>query len=405
MPRQINRPPKLKFTPQAQSVTQLQSRAESPLTDQEVSELSTADFLKKTLSFLEENPSTKNITFTKMHKDTSEITFHKKSKEKRVVKIKLSTQLGSGSFGTVYTCEIIEKAVKSLLAIKVCSVEESINHLKEIKKHQKLSDTLQHPAIVPFIGKIPHEYAFLIPLYSLGSLANWIDLNKTKTQDDEAYFSKVSNFIVKDITEGAAQLSIKKYIHFDLTVHNIFLHGDEENPHAVIGDFGCLHSRTDDDINFLETGTFSIKPPESFSTKKTSKDNCKIDEWAIGLLIKSLLYLEPPTPAEDPSDCCLLARHETFCNWAIDYDKTFLSYIREENQRITDASVKIAFITLNILANNLLSPATFRPAASQLVKLDINWESKLANTVKKLSEKPFIDKDIEPQEAASRYEL
>ena len=221
-------------------------------------------------------------------------------------------RIGSGGFGTVFKCSLIDNPSVPVAIKTIDKLAE--DDKEELAKNKGDALSVSHPNLVRVYGVCAineqgFDYGIMMEYANLGSLEKRY---KDLTQAQKFMFCL-------DISEGLNYLHSKSFIHRDLKLENILLIGDlDKGVSAKIADFGLTREVVYYMTNMI--GTTMYMAPELAENKP--KYDFKVDIYSFTVLIyelfkkkrfnfpSNLSYMErieavkksekPPIPSEFP---------------------------------------------------------------------------------------------------------
>ncbi|CAD8104485.1 unnamed protein product [Paramecium primaurelia] len=198
----------------------------------------------------------------------------------------LKTQLGSGSFGTVY--QVLDLKTNKNYACKIISKALLYQYNAEsmIRQEIQIQSTLNHKNIL----KVYHSFEDNQNIYIISEYCSKGSLQFPKTPYQE---KDVFNICISLL--GALDcLHSNKIIHRDLKLDNVFLHEDGT---YKLGDFGW--ATYIDKVEPILCGTTEYMPPEVVLKQQ---HDYKVDCYSLGALIYILLHTHFPFQANSQTD-------------------------------------------------------------------------------------------------------
>ena len=196
---------------------------------------------------------------------------------------KILTEVGKGTFGTVY--KALELSNGRIVAIKKIALKQNQEN-NSILKEIELMKEIEHPNIVKYYNYFKNEndniYYIIMEYLEGGTLKNYLTENKNNITENE------SRIIIKQLLEALNYLHYKRDIcHRDIKPENImFSKNDKNNLLIKLVDFG-LSSDYFESKNILENcGTLIYMAPEQISKNIYSK---AVDIWSVGIILYMLL--------------------------------------------------------------------------------------------------------------------
>ncbi|XP_023030119.2 insulin-like receptor [Leptinotarsa decemlineata] len=200
--------------------------------------------------------------------------------------IDIQTNLGQGTFGTVYYGVIKSRnapcAVKTIN--KSLTLHEHMEFLNEASVMKSFSNC-HH--VVKLIGVVSKGQPPLVVM----ELMDRGDLKKFLRRTRDSSHNLTSNEIYRmsvEIADGMAYLAAKKFVHRDLAARNCMVSGDRT---VKIGDFGMARDIYETD--YYRKGTKGLLPvrwmaPESLADGVFTSDS---DVWSYGIVLWEIATL------------------------------------------------------------------------------------------------------------------
>uniref|UniRef100_A0A8D8UZT1 non-specific serine/threonine protein kinase n=1 Tax=Cacopsylla melanoneura TaxID=428564 RepID=A0A8D8UZT1_9HEMI len=215
---------------------------------------------------------------------------HETSLGKRVALYKIQNELGRGNFSTVKMA--IHEVTKERVAIKILDKTKLTPKARKMLSREIISmETVYHPNIIRLyevletFGKI-----FLVVEYaSGGELYNKITTEGKISEDGaKIYFLQ--------ILSAVKHLHDRDIIHRDIKAENVFL---SVRGIVKLGDLGFSTKLSQGSQERLRTfcGSPPYAAPELF--RDESYVGCKVDVWALGVLIYFMVTAQMPFPGEN----------------------------------------------------------------------------------------------------------
>ena len=182
--------------------------------------------------------------------------------------MRLTRQLGSGEFGTVWASlwkEKVEAAVKTFRSDKI-----SISKL--FKEVMKISELYSHPNLVRVYGVCSiGEPIYLVTELMKESLVDYL------RGDGRALKLPQLIYIAAHVAAGMAHLEINNYVHQNLAARNILV---GKNGVYKVADYGLIRA--------INTTVVAIKwvAPE---TAAYGRFSIKSDVWSFGILLTEII--------------------------------------------------------------------------------------------------------------------
>ncbi|ODV86588.1 hypothetical protein CANARDRAFT_27022 [[Candida] arabinofermentans NRRL YB-2248] len=219
-------------------------------------------------------------------------TFSLKNHEQQVWKC--TTQIGKGSFSTVYTTK------DSKYAIKVSSIpsdeeETRLRIQSSLIRELALLSEIQHPTIVELIGSNSNlskdQVIMVMPYYKGGDLFSYLLDNKPNQFNAEIFA-----IIFANVVSAVKYLHDRNICHRDIKLENVLLvssspeklASNETGMLAVLSDFG-LSKKIDPQNPLLTTRCGSedyVSPELLLGVPYDGKQN---DCWSLGVLLYAML--------------------------------------------------------------------------------------------------------------------
>ncbi|GJQ71712.1 putative protein kinase [Trypoxylus dichotomus] len=193
------------------------------------------------------------------------------------------SELGRGTFGTVYLCE--KKHNKMKIVIK--EIELNSDQLTIAQNEVNILKTLHHPNICQYYDSFKRNNKFSIVM-EYARFGNLHDYLKNRRLYNDFLHRDLALNIICQVLLGLEHLHSKKIIHRDLKTENIFLSGSMKD-FIKIGDFGiskCL--RNNDQANTI-IGTTNYLAPEMCDGQPY---DMKSDIWSFGCIMYEVCSLE-----------------------------------------------------------------------------------------------------------------
>ncbi|CAD8123483.1 unnamed protein product [Paramecium sonneborni] len=221
----------------------------------------------------------------------------------------IKSQLGSGSFGTVY--QVLDMRINKYFACKIISkaLLQKYNAESMIRQEIKIQSTLNHKNIL----KVYHSFEDNQNIYIISEYCSRGSLQVPKTP-----YSEKDVFNVCISLLGALDcLHQNKIIHRDLKLENVFLHEDGT---YKLGDFGW--ATYIDKVEPILCGTTEYMPPEVVLKQQ---HNYKVDCYSLGALIYILLHTHFPFQGNSqPELIGKIVSQEVIVNRNVDEDLQIL---------------------------------------------------------------------------------
>ncbi len=146
------------------------------------------------------------------------------------------------------------------------------------------------PHVVTLVDHFEIEgETFIVSKYAPGGdLASY--LNK-RIKKNRQFSEGLAQSIMLQIAKGVRDIHKQGLIHKDLKLLNVFIQSDGDHPKIKIGDFGLACRLVGTEITGKKSGTLAFMAPEVILGHPF---NQKVDIWALGIILYSLLTQEHP---------------------------------------------------------------------------------------------------------------
>ncbi|KAH3761421.1 ATP binding protein [Pelomyxa schiedti] len=211
--------------------------------------------------------------------------------------LKVVSQLGVGSYGTVFKCSLLHNTSPSSSSeptttttfVAVKALHELIRsdfNVTQFQQEAVISSSLRHPNIVRCLGTCTTSTGSLLIVYEL------MEMSLTQLLHHKSLMFTEIVAISLGISKGMAALHLRNYMHRDLTCNNVLIdsHGTPK-----LADFGvsrALRSSSGDHritvppVSFTDNaGTMIYLPPQMH----TRHYGLKGDMWEFAVLLSVLL--------------------------------------------------------------------------------------------------------------------
>ncbi|KRT84749.1 protein kinase [Oryctes borbonicus] len=193
------------------------------------------------------------------------------------------SELGRGTFGTVYLCE--KKHNKMKVVIKEISLENG--QLAVARNEVNILKTLNHPNVCQYYDSFKRNNRFSIVMeYASGG--NLHDFLRGRRFSNDYLHPNLALNIIGQVLLGLNHLHSKKVVHRDLKTENIFLSGSMKNI-VKIGDFGISEILRNDAQANTVIGTTNYLAPEMCDGKPY---DMKSDIWSFGCVMYEICSLD-----------------------------------------------------------------------------------------------------------------
>ncbi|ESQ37136.1 hypothetical protein EUTSA_v10002378mg [Eutrema salsugineum] len=205
------------------------------------------------------------------------------------------TELGSGTYGTVYhgTWRGTDVAIKRIR--KSCFAGRSSEQdrlTKDFWREAQILSNLHHPNVVAFYGIVPDgtggTLATVTEFMVNGSLRHAL-LKRDRLLDDR---KKI--IIAMDAAFGMEYLHSKNIVHFDLKCENLLVNlRDPQRPICKVGDLGLSRIKRNTLVSGGVRGTLPWMAPELLIGSSTRVSE-KVDVFSYGISLWEILTGEEP---------------------------------------------------------------------------------------------------------------
>ncbi|KAL2957608.1 hypothetical protein AAZX31_18G158400 [Glycine max] len=205
------------------------------------------------------------------------------------------TELGSGTYGTVYhgkwrgTDVAIKRIKKSCFAGRSSEQERLA---KDFWREAQILSNLHHPNVVAFYGIVPDGAG--------GTLATVTEymvngsLRHVLVKNNRLLDRRKKLIIAMDAAFGMEYLHSKNIVHFDLKCDNLLVNlRDPQRPICKVGDFGLSRIKRNTLVSGGVRGTLPWMAPELLNGN-SSRVSEKVDVFSFGISMWELLTGEEP---------------------------------------------------------------------------------------------------------------
>lgn len=205
------------------------------------------------------------------------------------------TELGSGTYGTVYhgkwrgTDVAIKRIKKSCFAGRSSEQERLA---KDFWREAQILSNLHHPNVVAFYGIVPDGAG--------GTLATVTEymvngsLRHVLVKNNRSLDRRKKLIIAMDAAFGMEYLHSKNIVHFDLKCDNLLVNlRDPQRPICKVGDFGLSRIKRNTLVSGGVRGTLPWMAPELLNGN-SSRVSEKVDVFSFGISMWELLTGEEP---------------------------------------------------------------------------------------------------------------
>ncbi|KAK7338882.1 hypothetical protein VNO77_19516 [Canavalia gladiata] len=205
------------------------------------------------------------------------------------------TELGSGTYGTVYhgkwrgTDVAIKRIKKSCFAGRSSEQERLA---KDFWREAQILSNLHHPNVVAFYGIVPDGAG--------GTLATVTEymvngsLRHVLVKNNRLLDRRKKLIIAMDAAFGMEYLHSKNIVHFDLKCDNLLVNlRDPQRPICKVGDFGLSRIKRNTLVSGGVRGTLPWMAPELLNGN-SNRVSEKVDVFSFGISMWELLTGEEP---------------------------------------------------------------------------------------------------------------
>lgn len=203
---------------------------------------------------------------------------------------RLTEEIGSGSFGTVYKGRHVTTG--DLAAVKTISRTGLSSKLEvllgtEVEAMRKISS----PHVVKLLNTFMSERSYYIVMeYCAGENLETFLANQTDVTE-----GNIRRW-AREIVAGMLAMQSLNILHRDLKLANLMLTSNNtENAHVKICDFGLARVLGEDMLATTMVGTPLCSAPELLAG--SPYDN-KVDIWSLGVLLYEMIERKKPFPAK-----------------------------------------------------------------------------------------------------------
>ncbi|QCE11622.1 serine/threonine-protein kinase CTR1 [Vigna unguiculata] len=205
------------------------------------------------------------------------------------------TELGSGTYGTVYHgkwrgTDIAIKRIKKSCFAGRSSEQERL--AKDFWREAQILSNLHHPNVVAFYGIVPDG--------AEGTLATVTEymvngsLRHVLVKNNRLLDRRKKLIIAMDAAFGMEYLHSKNIVHFDLKCDNLLVNlRDPQRPICKVGDFGLSRIKRNTLVSGGVRGTLPWMAPELLNGN-SSRVSEKVDVFSFGISMWELLTGEEP---------------------------------------------------------------------------------------------------------------
>ncbi|KAK3750169.1 hypothetical protein QZH41_015396, partial [Actinostola sp. cb2023] len=209
----------------------------------------------------------------------------------------LQNRLGSGEFGEVYKCQLIDGDTVRECAVKTFKGSDSVEGYRDLHKELEIMAHVgYHPNLINLIGAVndqgmslsgrlgslfDHKLYVIVEYAVHGSLIDYVRLSRNEENViDFKYTKRLS--IALDVAKGMAYLTEKRCVHRDLAARNVLL---AENFVAKVADFGM--SRDIYESGVYEKTTTGKLPTRWMAIESLERRlfTTETDAWSFGVLL------------------------------------------------------------------------------------------------------------------------
>lgn len=198
--------------------------------------------------------------------------------------LEIKSNINSGAQGVVFLgCRRTDDSIVAIKKLHKQGLDEK--RLREFKSETMILSTLQHFAIVPFVGITTSPHLCIITQFmSGGSLYSRIH---AKGDNDKLSGTKLT-IIALGIAYGMEYLHQQNIIHGDLKSLNVLLDADD---YPKICDFGTTITKGSPKIDSKAIGTSQWMAPEVFESCNPDE---KSDVYSYGIILWEMLIGDVP---------------------------------------------------------------------------------------------------------------
>lgn len=218
------------------------------------------------------------------------------SKDERIGKYRIATEIGRGGMGVVYLAE--DTTLERLVALKILHpfLCGDPSFIQRFKSEAKAVARLQHPHIVPINSFDVIDDRFVIEMPFLGGRSlGALFASKCIQSSDLLYF-------VSDVLDALAYCHEVNLVHRDVKPTNVLL---DQGGRALLSDFGLVKVLDEEaplSVSGATTpgvflGTPRFSPPEAWEGGKPTP---AWDLYATGVILYEGLHGEPMYKADTP---------------------------------------------------------------------------------------------------------
>ncbi|KAG7632455.1 PB1 domain [Arabidopsis suecica] len=205
------------------------------------------------------------------------------------------TELGSGTYGTVYHgtwrgTDVAIKRIRNSCFAGRSSEQERLT--KDFWREAQILSNLHHPNVVAFYGIVPDgtggTLATVTEFMVNGSLRHAL-LKKDRLLD-----TRKKIIIAMDAAFGMEYLHSKNIVHFDLKCENLLVNlRDPQRPICKVGDLGLSRIKRNTLVSGGVRGTLPWMAPELLNGSSTRVSE-KVDVFSYGISLWEILTGEEP---------------------------------------------------------------------------------------------------------------
>ncbi|KAJ4838437.1 hypothetical protein Tsubulata_021120 [Turnera subulata] len=205
------------------------------------------------------------------------------------------TELGSGTFGTVYFgkwrgTDVAIKRIKNSCFCGRSSEQERL--IKDFWREARILSTLHHPNVLAFYGIVPDG-----PDGTMATVTEYLvdgSLRRVLQKKGRALDRRKKLAIALDAAFGMEYLHVKDIIHFDLKCDNLLVNlKDSHRPVCKVADFGLSKIKRNTLVSGGVRGTLPWMAPELLDGN-SNRVSEKVDVFSFGVAMWEIQTGEEP---------------------------------------------------------------------------------------------------------------